>query len=356
MCKELWSARAWALVLAASPGLACAELDLTTTLTLNGVGASANVDQQFPGEKTEQYRQWLSTRGHLGPLALQLTYANRQIQEFDSEGDLVVEEFVLEKNTGDWDFSLGVKRLDWGVGYGFRPLSIFDRSDRLSLVSTINVGPAIASVSKFGATDEWTLLCAAESENPYENEFRSDLRCAGRLFALVGDWDLQAVVSQRSDIGMTFGASFSTVMGDSTEFHGSAHVQERKLAIPGLPGDGNDGRSATQALLGVTYTTDENLAWIAEVWRDETVKTSIGEPEDYVMVRLAYTDDKAEPSITAVHTPEDDGLALTLGVKTSWSSGAELSLGLREYAGPDDAFYTKLPDSRQFFAEFSVSF
>lgn len=352
----MWSARYLALVVAASPSLTWAGIDLTTTLTLNNVSAAANTNQQFPGSKTRQNQQWLSTRGQLGPVQLQLTYANSQISGQPDQGDLVVEELVLDHNSGDWDFSLGVKRLDWGVGYGYRPLSLFEHTDRLSLVTPLNPGAALVSASRYGATDAWTVLCAAESENALENSFRSDLRCVARAFALVGDWDLQGLVSNRSDTGLSLGASFSTVVGDSTEFHGSTYLSERKVAAEGLPPDENDGGSTVEVLLGVTHTTESNLTLIGEVWRDETLRTSIGEPVDYVMGRATYVNDTIEPSITALHTPEDGGLALTLGATSSWANGAELNYGVREYVGPNDAFYTKLPDKRQFYVEFSAAF
>lgn len=352
----MWCARCLALVVATSPNLVWASIDLTSTLTLNNVSAAANTNQQFPGSKTRQNQQWLSTRGQLGPVQLQLTYANSQISGQPDQGNLVVEELVLDHNAGDWDFSLGVKRLDWGVGYGYRPLSLFEQSDRLSLVTPLNPGAALVSVSRYGATDAWTLLCAAESEDALENTFRSDLRCVARAFALVGDWDLQGLISQRSDTGLSFGASFSTVVGDATEFHGSTYLSERKVAAAGLPPDENDGESTVEILLGVTHTTDNNLTLIGEVWRDETLHTSIGEPVDYVMGRVAYINDIIEPTITALHTPEDGGLALTLGATSSWANGAELNYGVREYVGPNDAFYTKLPDKRQFYVEFSAAF
>lgn len=345
-----------ALVVATCPNLVYAGIALTTTLTLNHVSAAANTNQQFPGSKTRQNQQWLSTRGQLGPVQLQLTYANSQVSGEPGQSDLVVEELVLDHNRGDWDFSLGVKRLDWGVGYGYRPLSLFEHSDRLSLVTPLNPGAALVSISRYGATDAWTVLCAAESEGVLENTFRSDLRCVARAFALVGDWDLQGLVSKRSNTGLSLGASFSTVVGDSTEFHGSTYLSEHKVAAKGLPPDGNDGESTVEVLLGVTHTTENNLTLIGEVWRDETLRTSIGEPVDYVMGRAAYVNDTFEPSIIALYSPEDGGLALTLGATSTWANGAELSYGAREYLGPDDAFYTKLPDKRQFYVEFSAAF
>jgi len=275
-----------AFILAASPSLSWAELDLTTTLTLNHVSGAANPNQQFPGVKTQQSQQWLN---------------------------LVVEELSFDHNSGDWDFSIGVKRLDWGVGYGYRPLSLFEQSDRLSVVSPLNVGAALVSASRFGASDAWTLLCAAESEDAYENTFRSDIRCVARAFALVGDWDIQGLVSTRNDTGLSLGASFSTVLGDATEIHGSTYLSERKAVTEGVPPDENVAHSTVEALLGFTHTTENNLTVIGEVWRDETRLTSIGEPTDYVMLRMAYVDDFIEPAVTALHTPEDDGLALTLG-------------------------------------------
>lgn len=345
-----------AFILAASPSLSWAELDLTTTLTLNHVSGAANPNQQFPGVKTQQSQQWLTSRGQFGPMQLQMTLANRQSDNESDQANLVVEELSFDHNSGDWDFSIGVKRLDWGVGYGYRPLSLFEQSDRLSVVSPLNVGAALVSASRFGASDAWTLLCAAESEDAYENTFRSDIRCVARAFALVGDWDIQGLVSTRNDTGLSLGASFSTVLGDATEIHGSTYLSERKAVTEGVPPDENVAHSTVEALLGFTHTTENNLTVIGEVWRDETRLTSIGEPTDYVMLRMAYVDDFIEPAVTALHTPEDDGLALTLGAKNSWANGAELSYGVREFVGPDDAFYSKLADRRQFYAEFNVSF
>lgn len=338
-----------------SPKLVLA-IELSHSFLINSLRSDQNTNQQFPGVETESSALRLSTQGMLGPLVVHLSLAARRQEEDVEKTGLVVQELFWDKSVGDWDFSLGAKRLDWGVGYGFRPLGLFERADRLALVDSLDPAPALLSVSRYGSVQEWTLLCARASEDAFEHSYSSETHCALRSYALLGHWDIQAVVDHRESRGTGLGASFSTVLGESTEVHGSVYTTEHKPAFEGLPPDVNVGRRTTQVLLGLNYTHSKGLSLIAELWRDEMRRTAIGEPVDFAMLRVSHTGDNFEPSFMVLQTPKDGGSVLTLQATREWAYGADLSFGMREFHGPDDAFYSKLADKRNLFIEFSMAF
>ncbi|MBW3695219.1 hypothetical protein EK599_05910 [Vibrio sp. T187] len=175
------------------------------------------------------------------------------------------------------DITLGKVRLDWGVGYGYRPLDVIKpyRQNPVGIVA--EEGAGVASVSMFDGTGEWTLLYSDSSwtsQDVNSLEQNSEQQGIGvRRYNMLGAHEYQWLAYYDDVRHGLLGASIVTVLNDAWELHGSAVYQRQSLGyqIPshaGGPVELTEQGEAFQGLMGITWADDIGQNIVLEYWFD----------------------------------------------------------------------------------------
>lgn len=175
------------------------------------------------------------------------------------------------------DITLGKVRLDWGVGYGYRPLDVIKpyRQNPVGIVA--EEGAGVASVSMFDGMGEWTLLYSDSSwtsQDVNSLEQNSEQQGIGvRRYNMLGAHEYQWLAYYDDVRHGLLGASIVTVLNEAWEFHGSAVYQRQSLGykIPsyaGGPVELTEQGEAFQGLMGITWADDIGQNVVLEYWFD----------------------------------------------------------------------------------------
>ncbi|MFA0084818.1 hypothetical protein [Vibrio sp. 10N.261.51.F12] len=315
--------------------------------------------------------------------------------------DLVVREAVIESSfmIGDreWDMLAGKARIDWGVGYGYRVLDLFNPYRRNPVGIQIEEGAGTLAVSHYGDQSEltfittdssWTQLTSTEFEKANEQQ-----GLGMRYYTLLGDSELQAITYYDNVREGMIAGSFVTVFGDAWEVHSSASLQRRYLTYTFAdqkPATLSEGKNAVQYLVGITWAHESGNSVIAEYWYDERAWSQSQWQHAYDAAAnvypivansygLGYTQqnlvqhsvmlhwaldpsawanwqwsrelglaDRLTPKIDVMISPEDGGV-----IATQWldfmmldngNSNLHLELAARYVAGADSSVYANLPE------------
>lgn len=143
-------------------------------------------------------------------------------QELFWQGSLDIQDHVI-------DITLGKVRLDWGVGYGYRPLDIFKPYRRNPIGIQVEEGTGTALLSSFDMQGEWSLVYTDSSWTQQEgSELEEATEQQGfgfRRYALVGDTEWQAIGYYDDIRKGLIGGSIVTVLNTSWALHSSATYQ-----------------------------------------------------------------------------------------------------------------------------------
>ncbi len=319
-------------------------------------------------------------------------YASEPSSE-DSEAEFIVSELFWQDSVQlgqhSIDLQLGKARIDWGVGYGYRPLDIFTPYRRNPIGIQVEEGAGVASASYFDSLGEWTLIYSNSSINQQQGseiEEQSEQHGIGlRRYGLIADTEYQAIVYYDDLRRGLLGASLVTVLDNAWEFHGSATYQQRYLSyqqqsyysVPLIKGN-----NAYQALAGLTWTDITGNTLILEYWYDsrswDTTQweqaISAGSPayqqgylhsnivEHNMMLHWSLNSsawanwqwsqgtwlNDFTPSVDLLYSPQDNGLIATQWLNyclhDSGESKAEIQLAARFFTGSSDSAYANLPD------------
>ncbi len=177
------------------------------------------------------------------------------------------------------DITAGKMRLDWGVGYGYRPLDLFKPYRRNPIGIQVEEGAGVLSLSHFGANGEWTLLATDSSWTSQDmTELENAMKQKGvgvRRYGLTGDSEYQLIAYYDDVRKGLFGASLVTVVDASWEFHGSVVYQNEYTAyhfpntssLYSTPEIRNE-KGALQALAGLTWASENGHGIVLEYWYD----------------------------------------------------------------------------------------
>ncbi|MDF2155228.1 hypothetical protein [Vibrio sp. CAU 1672] len=195
--------------------------------------------------------------------------------------DWLVRELVWQ---GEWqlrattlDVSAGKLRVDWGVGYGYRPLDLFKpyRQNPLGLVA--EEGAGVVSLSYFDPLGDWTLIA---TDSGWGQQAQSALDQAAeqrgiglRRYMLSDASEYQAIAYYDDLRRGLVGASVISLWDASLAWHGSALWQKQSVgyAIPDsvyAPVEVAPQGDAFQALLGLNWANPAGHNIIAEYWYD----------------------------------------------------------------------------------------
>ena len=319
----------------------------------------------------------------------------------EQEFDAVVREAVYESQVSfgdvELDVLLGKARIDWGVGYGYRVLDLFNPYRRNPVGIQIEEGAGTLALSHYGASSEWTLIATDSSWTQLTSsdfdEANQQQGVGARYYTLRGDSEIQAVGYYDNVRQGLIGGSFVTVFGESWEFHSSAMMQRRYLNYQfedAAPTELKESHNAVQYLMGVTWANEAGHSVIAEYWFDERAwseqtwktaydNTSQVHPLVAQSYGLGYTQqnivqhsvmlhwsldpaawshwdwsrglgltDRLTPKIDLMLSPEDGGVIATqwldFVIMDTGDSNLHLELAARYVTGKSKSVYANLPD------------
>ncbi len=209
----------------------------------------------------------------------QRMWSSDDSQSFD--GELIIQELFwqgeLDNSVIPVDVTLGKLRLDWGVGYGFRPLDIFKPYRRNPIGIQVEEGAGTALVSYFDAQGEWSVVYTDSSwtqQQGYPIEEQSQQQGIGvRRYALQNSNEWQ-VIAYYDDVrkGLLAG-SLVTVLDQAWEFHSSAVFQRKHLSIEQgeqlSPVALTHSDDSFQVLMGLNWASSQGHNIILEYWYDD---------------------------------------------------------------------------------------
>lgn len=199
-------------------------------------------------------------------------------QSFDA--DVIVQELFWQRSTElgslPIDFTLGKVRLDWGVGYGYRPLDIFKPYRRNPIGIQVEEGTGAAMVSYFDMSGEWSLVYTDSSWTQQQGsllEQQSEQQGVGiRRYILVGDSEWQGIAYYDDVRHGLIGGSWVTVLDQAWALHASALYQRQYLSFQQgelhSAVDLRTQRHGYQSLVGVNWANGSGHNVIAEYWYD----------------------------------------------------------------------------------------
>ena len=354
-------------------------------------------------------------RGKLGPLNLLATVTASGQQGAKPDTKFVAHEAYADFTLGGERFSLGKKVLSGDVGYAFRPLDVLQRESRLQLAPPPLTGIPMLAWDNFGADSAWSLILANPGHGPgtagSTAAARDDSSLALRLFRRVASADFHGVARSSARNGLELGAGFAAVPNEAVEVHGSLLLQQRgERRVPLAAGAAaaqllDAGRAlqvesrgrASKALLGATWTAENGVSAMGELWWDGSANTADewrrlranavarnalrglpGVPEAAIaganaastrlfeqgnlarrglLARVAWTEPAGQWSAAAdlLSSLEDGGRNLTLSVGYA-ADKWRLDAGVRAYGGKADSAFGLLPERRAAFVTLSVSY
>ncbi|WP_295895529.1 hypothetical protein [uncultured Vibrio sp.] len=199
-------------------------------------------------------------------------------QSFDADG--IVQELFWQGSADigslPIDLTVGKVRLDWGVGYGYRPLDIFKPYRRNPVGIQVEEGAGTAMASYFDMNGEWSVLYTDSSWTQQEGsmlEEQSEQQGFGiRRYALSGDNEWQGIAYYDDVRHGLVGGSWVTVFSHAWAFHASALYQREYLAYQ----HGNmesavelrTQQHGYQSLVGVNWANSSGHNVIMEYWYD----------------------------------------------------------------------------------------
>ncbi|CAK1856748.1 hypothetical protein [Vibrio crassostreae] len=347
------------------------------------------------------YNNWL---GLFAVKANDILSNNPQGQEASFESEFIVRELFWQGGVelsnaafGDHylDVTLGKVRLDWGVGYGYRPLDIIKpyRQNPVGIVA--EEGAGVAAASLFDMTGEWTLLYSDSSwASQGVNEFEKQNQQQGiglRRYNLVGDHEYQWVAYYDDVRHGLLGASLVSVLNLAWELHGSVVYQRQSLGYSQpnsllKPVYLEEQGEAYQALAGLTWANDtghnvvleywfDSRAWSDSEWQNaiESAESLSVNPltaslagsyaQGYQHANLVQHNIMFHWSLDSTHgwlegitptfdvmlSPQDGGFIATQWLNyqaiDNGDSSLDLELAARFLGGKSDSAYANLPDS-----------
>lgn len=318
----------------------------------------------------------------------------QQVGHGYSEG--TISELYYGDNLGDWSWTVGKRKIDWDVSYGFRPLDLFSPTDPLANFTAVAPGVLQLATEYLTADGAWTLLCN-QSRPDYRiaaQQVAASWGCGARYYQRVGDWELQGLVHHDGQLQHRLGFTAAVVATEALELHTSLLWQQRYITSDvhptaftaahfELPVQARWQRSAWQAVVGLNYTTQAQLNWILEYWYDGRTPTDTSwqqlsqlvnalsstnpltpflrqasqqqfaaqnlQREQWMLhVRRPFT--AFTPELTIVGNPHLSTWFINTKVRVELTEQLSAAVGVREYAGNADGAYRQLAQQRSWFA------
>lgn len=359
----------------------------------------------------------LGWKGFTGLIALKANdiYHSDSSQSFDSE--LIIQELFWQGSVFDdaVGLTLGKVRLDWGVGYGYRPLDLFKPYRRNPVGIQVEEGTGAAVASYFDDWGEWSLVYSDSSWTQQDGstlEEASEQQGIGvRRYVMAGDTEWQGIAYFDDVRKGLVGGSFVTVFDHSWSAHGSAVYQREYLGYEQgdmySPVDLDTEQHGYQALVGLNWANAYGNQVILEYWYDnrgwsdsewqhayqrvETLNSSslyASLSDSYAQglnhsnlvehnVMFHWSLDSSSwsqwewskerlwledltPTLDLLYSPQDGGLIITQWLDyrlyDSGSASFSAEFAARFMTGNDSSLYANLADSRMIFINLKGKF
>ena len=323
-------------------------------------------------------------------------HSSLEYQDKSAEAELIISELFWQSSVDitntSLDLQLGKVRVDWGVGYGYRPLDIFTPYRRNPVGIQVEEGAGVVSVSYFDNQGEWSLIYTDSSwtqQQGNELEEQSEQQGIGiRRYALMGDTEYQWVAYYDDVRQGLVGVSVVTVLDAAWEFHGSAVYQSKYLSyqqpsITLYPVTLEKEENAYQALVGFTWANAVGNSIVLEYWYDSRAWSKSDWNNAFIVATPSYQQgfnqanmvqhnmmfhwsldpnawstwewsrdiswlSQFTPTFDVLYSPEDNGVIATQWLNyllhDSGDSSIEMELAARFLTGSDDSAYANLPD------------
>ncbi|OCH13748.1 MULTISPECIES: hypothetical protein [unclassified Aliivibrio] len=323
-------------------------------------------------------------------------HSSLEYQDKSAEAELIISELFWQSSVDiantSLDLQLGKVRVDWGVGYGYRPLDIFTPYRRNPVGIQVEEGAGVASVSYFDNQGEWSLIYTDSSwtqQQGNELEEQSEQQGIGiRRYALMGDTEYQWVAYYDDVRQGLVGVSVVTVLDAAWEFHGSAVYQLKYLSyqqpsITLYPVTLKKEENAYQALVGFTWANAVGNSIVLEYWYDSRAWSKSDWNNAFIVATPSYQQgfnqanmvqhnmmfhwsldpnawstwqwsqniswlSQFTPTFDVLYSPEDNGVIATQWLNyllhDSGDSSIEMELAARFLTGKSDSAYANLPD------------
>ena len=303
-------------------------------------------------------------------------------------------ELYVSGDAAGWQFSAGKKIVAWDVGYGFRPNDFVEQEVRRTLLSVTPEGRPVLTAEHFDASTAWTFVLVNPNKR-HDDRGADEPALAARVYRRDGALDWHGFARWGVRTGASAGAAVAWVAGESLELHASARylVRADTLAIDPAAGGGlvatNPWQPASvshtgRALVGGTWTNEQQLSLLVEAWWDGTALSDsqwnawnargahlgtlagLAPPQAVagnlawqasafgassnlrrtnLFARLSWQYDKWQPAIDVLYAPADAGRIVTASL--GWQGDrVHIDAGARLYGGPSSAVLAQVPTRR----------
>ncbi|SIO94749.1 hypothetical protein [Vibrio spartinae] len=304
-----------------------------------------------------------------------------------------------------YDLTLGKQRLDWGVGYGYRPLDIFKNYHRNPLGIQVDEGVGIVNLSYFDGDGQWSLVATDESwatDSLDDDDIPNQHGIGIRHYTLVNGTEYQGILYFDQIRQDTVGGSVVKVLDPAWEMHSSFVYSKRDISYQLRSFNEEVGMGACndvyQFLLGFNWADTQGVNIIGEYWYDsrswdhkrwatafnrvQTLREKLGKTglvQSYsnglentnmvrhnIMLHLSLNADQnqwlmgVKPTLDLLISPSDGGLVVTQWLSYSiFDSGSfdiQMQLAARSCTGLDSSVYANIPDRHRFIFNIKGSF
>jgi len=303
-----------------------------------------------------------------------------------------------------YDLTLGKQRLDWGVGYGYRPLDIFKNYHRNPLGIQVDEGVGIVNLSYFDGDGQWSLVATDESwaTDPLDDDTPNQHGIGIRHYALVNGTEYQGILYFDQIRQGIAGGSIVKVLDPEWEIHSSFVYSKRDINYQLRSFNKEVGMDACndvyQFLLGFNWADTQGVNIIGEYWYDsrswdhkrwvtafnrvQTFREKLGNTglaQSYsnglentnmvrhnIMLHLNLDSDQnpwlmgVKPTLDLLISPSDGGLVatqwLSYSIFDSGSFDIQGQLAVRSYTGLKNSVYANIPDRHRFIFNIKGSF
>ncbi len=300
---------------------------------------------------------------------------------------------------GNWQTSAGKRVVAWDIGQAFRPNDVVQQETRRTLLALPQEGRMLLEVERYDAQSSGTLVWV----NPQHANLATDaqrgadesaLAVRGYMRDASADWHVFGRWGRHTRASV--GAALAWVATDEVELHASARLAQRHDGwrmdpqAAALPVSANPWQQTTlgrnaQALLGGSWTGEDQISVLLEWWHDGTAMagrdwdawrlrsdalTAFGSQpglppnlrlaaagnlawqatpfaaanlrRDNAFVRLAWQPARWVVSLDALITPRDRGHVITAAAQRQ-GEHLRFDAALRIYGGPADALLALTP-------------
>lgn len=306
-----------------------------------------------------------------------------------------INELHASMDLGTVQASVGKKIVSWDVGYGFRPNDVVQQEARRQLLPVTQEGRPLLQLDRFGADSSLTVVWVNPQRTGKDAlQGPDESALAARWYQHVGDADVHLIARLGDQTSASLGAAVAWIATDDWEIHASARALQRRQGwafdqtvepparpVAQSPWHIETEGSASQWLLGTTWTGHRHQSFMLEYWHDGTAMSDTdwrawflrnqaldalpghatvraanlawqAQPlvqsnlrQDNVFVRVAWQPEHWVISQDALLTPADRGRILTTSIQ--WQGDQwRFNGSWRVYQGPSDALFSQLPTRR----------